>query len=120
MAALSTCLLQLGGSESPFSLSPKVIRIIAVLATLPLPLLLTLVLGLAGGVRRLARILPSIACLLMLLYAGLVGITVRQENTLNQALEQSLQHEGRYLASITGEPWPGSGGPSPGNGSDAP
>jgi hypothetical protein len=46
------------------------------------------------------------ACLLFLAYAVTLPMTLRQENRTKQHLQQMLQHEGRYLAELTGRTWP--------------
>lgn len=59
--------------------------------------------GLAHGLRRNA---VAVAGILLLLYGGLVLATLRREQAINATQTRSLQHEGRYLASIVGKPWP--------------
>ncbi len=59
--------------------------------------------GLALGFRAAA--LP-VAALWLLFYAGAVAQTSRLEAEAEQGMEQSRQHEGRYLADLVGEAWP--------------
>ncbi len=60
--------------------------------------------GIVRGLRGLA--LP-VACALLFLYAGLVIQTARQETRMRGELAESVHHEGRYLARLAGQPWPG-------------
>jgi len=86
------------------------------LATVTVPLALVLLLGvasriarvpfLAGLVRGLRGLALPVACGLVLVYGLLVLGTVRQEARVSEGLRQTLAHEGRYLARLTGESWP--------------
>jgi hypothetical protein len=75
-----------------------------VLSLASLFLRVPLAVGLVRGFRGAA--LP-VACLLLLVYGGLVLTTAHHEARLNYALDRTQQHEGRYLAEIAGEEWPG-------------
>ncbi|HLK55615.1 MAG TPA: hypothetical protein VKU00_03575 [Chthonomonadaceae bacterium] len=59
--------------------------------------------GLVRGFRGMA---VPIACALLLLYSGLVIVTLRQENQVEAGMRGSMQHEGRYMAELTGKTWP--------------
>lgn len=48
-----------------------------------------------------------IACALLLAYAALLPITLRLESTTDEGVRNSLRHEGRYFASLSGAEWPG-------------
>jgi hypothetical protein len=86
------------------------------LATVAVPLALVLLLGVAsriarvpffaGLVRGLRGLALPVACGLILVYGLLVLGTVRQEARVSDGLRQTLAHEGRYLARLTGESWP--------------
>jgi len=86
------------------------------LATVTVPFALVLLLGVAsritrvpffaGLVRGLRGLALPVACGLVLLYGALVLGTVRQEARVSDGLRQTLAHEGRYLARLTGETWP--------------
>ena len=86
------------------------------LATVAAPLALVLLLGVAsriarvpffvGLVRGLRGLALPVACGLILVYGLLVLGTVRQEARVSEGLRQTLAHEGRYLARLTGESWP--------------
>ena len=81
-----------------------------------LPVLMTLVWGIAALVKRIPfsvkavegfrAAMPPLVCALMLIYSGLVLWTVQQEARANYGLERSLHGEGQYLAQITGQTWP--------------
>ena len=86
-------------------------------ATLAVPLLLTLVLSmialvkhtpllrmLTAGFQRLA--LPS-ACLLVIVYGGVLMGTVHQERRVAAFNQQIVLDGGRYFAAQAGQPWPG-------------
>jgi hypothetical protein len=88
---------------------------VAIIAAIPLVTLATLCLlsllwrvpvsvGVARGLRGCA---VPIACTLLLIYGITVPITVRQENRIDGGLKRSIQHEGRYIAELSGNEWPG-------------
>ena len=92
-------------------------EVVTILVSLALPLLMLLVLSLVGRARRVpvsvalvrgfrAAALPT-ACLLVVLYGALTLATLRQERQMDDGLRQMVQHEGRYYASLAGQPWPG-------------
>ncbi|MCW3100485.1 MAG: hypothetical protein JWL77_6103 [Chthonomonadaceae bacterium] len=60
-----------------------------------------------GVTRGLRGCAVPIACLLLLAYSLLVPFTLRQESALNERLERTVQHEGRFMAEMTGKQWPG-------------
>jgi hypothetical protein len=80
------------------------------------PILTIPLLGIAARLRREPYSIGALRCLptvglrvvtiLLLLYGGIAAETVRQEQAANIALERFLQHEGRYDAELTGQPWP--------------
>ena len=87
------------------------------LASLAAPLLLALVTSLAALVRRVSLFralaagfqrlaLPS-ACLLVVVYGGLLVGTVQQERRLSTFTRQVVYGGGRYFAARAGQPWPG-------------
>lgn len=89
----------------------------AIGAALIVPLLLMLGAALAARLRlapRLARfgaslrvLAPATACVLLLVYGGLVLGTLRQEAVVRVPLEARLQVDGPYFAARAGLPWPG-------------
>ncbi|HVK02119.1 MAG TPA: hypothetical protein VM490_01470 [Armatimonadaceae bacterium] len=58
----------------------------------------------ARGVTALAG---PIACLLLLGYAAVALVTVQREAVAIRSLHQLVEHEGRLLAAMVGEEWPG-------------
>jgi len=116
---IRAALIALNGyySDSFFTWSEGIVVILALFGFLAAPLLTLLVLtistlvrrvplafGLVHGIRNAA---VPIACLLMLLYCGLVMGTSRQEKIVGEGLEQMQQNQGRYFANLTGQAWPG-------------
>jgi len=90
---------------------------LALAAVSAAPLLLLLVSGIIALVRRApfwvglvqgfsSAALPA-ACLLTLLWGGLLLGTVRQEAAVNTQVWHSVHDEGPYLAAQVGRPWPG-------------
>lgn len=79
-----------------------------VLGTASLVLRVPLTVGLARGFRGAA--LP-VACCLVILYGGVALATARQEARVSDGLRRVMQHEGRYVAELAGEEWPGAPGP---------
>lgn len=87
-----------------------------ILGGLAVPLLLLLILSIAGRVRRVPISVALvrgfggagtiIGCLLLMAYGALVLGTLRQERAANDGLRQMVQHEGRYYAALAGRPWP--------------
>lgn len=59
--------------------------------------------GVVRGVRGLA---VPVACLLVLLTIPLNVWLAFENAALNRDLERAARHEGRYMAEISGEPWP--------------
>jgi hypothetical protein len=102
-------------SGTPLRVSPFYIVSVGLVTLIPLLTPLTLALlsriwgvpltvGVARGLRGCA---VPIACLLLLAYSLLVPFTLRQESALNERLERTVQHEGRFMAEMTGKQWPG-------------
>ncbi len=60
--------------------------------------------GVARGLRSVG--IPA-ACLLALGFSMLCVRAVKMEERVNGAIEQTMRHEGRYLATITGNRWMG-------------
>ena len=90
---------------------------LALAAVSAAPLLLMLVSGIAARVRRLplsvglvrgfaAAALP-LACLLLLVWGGLLLGTVRQERVVSAQVWHQVHDEGPYLAAQAGMSWPG-------------
>jgi len=89
----------------------------AIGTALIVPLLLLLGAALAARLRpapRLARfgaslrvLAPATACVLLIVYGGLVLGTLRQEAVVRGPLEAMLQADGPYFAARAGLPWPG-------------
>lgn len=48
-----------------------------------------------------------LACILLIAYGPVVLITAERENAADRVLEQTVQHEGQYLAQLSGRAWPG-------------
>jgi hypothetical protein len=98
-----------------FSENSNVPVIVAVLGLAAVPFLLTLLIAgislyhhvpLAAGLCRGFRgVAAPTACLLLLGYCGTAIATVRMERVVNAGLDQTLNHEGRYLASLAGREW---------------
>jgi hypothetical protein len=59
--------------------------------------------SMAQGFRRIA--LPA-ACILVLVYGGLMLGLARQENRVSDSLTRQMQGEGPYLAELAHQPWP--------------
>ncbi len=86
-------------------------------AALITPLLLLLGAALAARLRpapRLARfgaslrvLAPATACVLLIVYGGLVLATLRQEAIVRGPMEATMQDSGQYFAARAGLPWPG-------------
>ncbi len=87
------------------------------LSSLAVPLLLALVLSLAALVRRVSlprtlatgfqRFALPLACLLLVVYGGLLVETLRQERRLSEFTRQAVSGGGRYFAARAGQTWPG-------------
>lgn len=97
--------------------SPSAFQWTAIGTALSVPLLLTLGAALAARLRpapRLARfgaslrvLAPATACVLLVVYGGLVLGTLRQEAVVRGPLEATVQGSGPYFAARAGLPWPG-------------
>ncbi|HLV80952.1 MAG TPA: hypothetical protein VKT32_11755 [Chthonomonadaceae bacterium] len=61
----------------------------------------------AGLVRGLRGVAIPAACILFLVYSGILILTMRQEAFFQEALNRQTRHEGRYMAAIAGREWPG-------------
>jgi hypothetical protein len=60
-----------------------------------------------GLTRGFAAAAMPLACILILVYGGLIPVTLRHEQRLQYALDRTLQHEGKYIAELSGQQWPG-------------
>jgi len=105
-----------GDSDTEQARQAQTLQLCA-LASLAVPLLLALVLSLAALVRRVSLsralaagfqrlALPS-ACLLLVVYGGLLVGTLRQERRLSEFTRQAVFGGGRYFAARAGLAWPG-------------
>ena len=105
------------GDSDAFQAQQAVTHWLSATAVLALPLLLLLACGLAALFRRVplragliggfrAAALPT-ACLLLLVYGGLLLGTLRQERVVNAQVRHTVHDEGPYLAAQSGQPWPG-------------
>jgi len=105
-----------GDSDTEQARQAQTLQLCA-LASLAVPLLLALVLSLAALVRRMSLsralatgfqrlALPS-ACLLLVVYGGLLVGTLRQERRLSEFTRQAVYEGGRYFAARAGQAWPG-------------
>ncbi len=105
-----------GDSDTEQARQTQTLQLCA-LASLAVPLLAALVLSLAALVRRvsLSRALPTgfqrlalpSACLLLVVYGGLLVGTLRQERRLSEFTRQEVSGGGRYFAARAGQTWPG-------------
>jgi hypothetical protein len=99
---------------------PNVIDILVKLfacAIMAVPILTLLILGIVslccrvplsvGLTRGLRGCAVPIACVLLLGYAGLTIVTLRQEQVVDIGLQHIREHEGRYNAELQGKKWPG-------------
>lgn len=99
-----------------YNLPPEVLQSFCFGFIAVLPLLIAFVVMMVGIVRGLHASeafvqgirqwsLP-IACVLFLFYALALTSTAKQESQIESALQQCLQSEGRYYASLVGKKWP--------------
>lgn len=104
------------GGEGEAPLAPKIyILSVGITALIPLLMLLTFsILSLifrvplsVGVVRGLRGCAVPISCILLLAYGVLVPMTLRQEIALEEGMQRTVQHEGRFMAEIAGKSWPG-------------
>ena len=96
--------------------SPGAVRFLSCALSIALPLALFTGAGIAALARRrkvageLLRLLPTVgltlACALVVLYAGCVMETAKAETRINTGISRMQQHEGRYFAELTHEQWP--------------
>lgn len=105
-----------GDSDAEQARQTQTLQLCA-LASLAIPLLLALGLTLSALVRRVSwsrtlsagfqrLALPS-ACLLLVVYGGLLVGTLRQERGLSGFTHQVVSGGGRYFAARAGQTWPG-------------
>lgn len=90
--------------------------VFAMIGGLAVPLLLLLILSIAGRVRRVPVSVAlvrgfagaglTLGCLLLIGYGALALGTLREERAADDGLRQMVRHEGRYYASLAGRPWP--------------
>jgi hypothetical protein len=105
------------GSVSFPDVSPVIIKGFMVACMLLVPVLIVVGSVITGAVKRIplrlavARGFRSagtvLGCLMVVVYAGLAIQTSRVEAPMSQALDSSLQHEGRFLSQLVGANWPG-------------
>ena len=105
------------GTNPYDDVSPSAFQWTAIGTALAAPLLLTLGAALAARLRlapRLARfgaslrvLAPAAACILLVVYGGLVLGTLRQEAVVRGPLKATVQGSGPYFAARAGLPWPG-------------
>lgn len=105
-----------GGATGAAAPQAQEILVTALIGGLILPLLLLVVLSIAGRVRRVPVSVTlvrgfrgagvTLACLLLIGYGALVLGTLRQERAADDNLQQMVQHEGRYYAKLAGRSWP--------------
>ena len=110
-------LLNLSGGGDAAEARQASVRWLSRAAVSAAPLLLLLVSGVialvwrvpvsAGLVRGLAVAALPAACLLLLVWGGLLLGTVRQEGVVNAQVWHEVHDEGPYLAAQAGQPWPG-------------
>ena len=104
-------------NNTPRDLETIVVEGLVVAMGLAAPLLMMIVLAIAGRARRVpvsvalvegfrAGALP-VACVLVVVYGAFALATLRQERVMDNGLRQMIRHEGRYYASLAGMPWPG-------------
>lgn len=90
---------------------PQSASLIFTVLTLALPLILILVslicLRRAPFTQTIAAASVPLACLTLLVYAGVVMGTLRQERVANHTLQNRLHGEGPYIAQQNGQTWPG-------------
>ena len=105
-----------GGWDMPEDLRPETLRI-SMAATLIVPLLLAIVLGITALVKRLPllgtlttgfqRLTIPAACVLIIVYGGVLIGTSRQERRVTALNRQIVFEDGRFFAAQAGQPWPG-------------
>jgi len=105
-----------GDSDTEQARQAQTLQLCA-LASLAVPLLLTVGLSLAALVRRMSwsrtlamgfqRFALPLACLLLVVYGGLLVGTLRQERRLSEFTRQAVSGGGRYFAARAGQAWPG-------------
>jgi len=110
-------LLNLSGGGDAAEARQALVWRLSLAAVSAAPLLLLLVSGVIALVRRapvstgLVRGFASaalpLACLLLLVWGGLLLGTVRQEGVVNVQIWHEVHDEGPYLAAQMGKPWPG-------------
>ena len=110
-------LLNLSGGGDAAEARQALVWRLSLAAVSAAPLLLLLVSGVIALVRRapvstgLVRGFASaalpLACLLLLVWGGLLLGTVRQEGVVNVQIWHEVHDEGPYLAAQAGKPWPG-------------
>jgi hypothetical protein len=103
-----------GGGAEP---SQATIALLFSPLLLTVPLFVVLVLALVGWRRRvpasvaIVRGFPKLALPLMaallVAWAALLIPTAQEEESLRQGLDRAIQHEGRMILQLAGEPWPG-------------
>lgn len=105
-----------GGAIGTAAPQAQETQVTAMISGLLVPLLLLVILSIAGRVRRVPVSVAlvrgfrgagvTLACLLLIGYGALVLGTLRQERAADDGLRQMVQHEGRYYATLASRPWP--------------
>lgn len=98
--------LQLAGQSGVFG-NPTLVKALAFGAMAASGLLLAVVVVVSGPASRLWRRAAVAGMLLLVLYAGLVGVTAHHEAQMSSQLSLWVAHGGRYLAGLLGQQWPG-------------
>lgn len=116
-AGLLSLLQGFGDSGSAQAPSSNKVALLFSPLLLTVPLLAILALALVGWRRRIpasvavVRGFPKLALPLMaallVIWAALLIPAAQEEGSLRQGIDQGIQHEGRLIMKLAGEPWPG-------------
>lgn len=116
-AGLLSLLQGFGDSGSAQAPSSNKVALLFSPLLLTVPLLAILVLALVGWRRRIpasvavVRGFPKLALPLMaallVAWAALLIPAAQEEASLRQGIDRGIQHEGRLIMQLSGEPWPG-------------
>lgn len=98
--------LQLAGQSGVFG-NPTLVKALAFGAMAASGFLLAVVVVVLGPASRLWRRAAVAGMLLLVLYAGLVGVTAHHEAQMSSQLSLCVAHAGRYYAGLLGQHWPG-------------
>lgn len=109
--------LMQNGGEGEARILPQIYSALAISIAAAVPLLTLLTISLlsllwgvplsVGVVRGVRGCAVPFACVLLLAYAALVPLTLRQESQINDGLKRIVRHEGHFMAEIAGKQWPG-------------